>query len=82
MSEAIEAPSATRLLEGVLTKDQLKAQLGWGDRTVQRREAEGLPFIKIGGDRLYPIDKVRAWILSHTREQSPAVSRGRPRKAA
>jgi len=85
MQEAIETTigTAPRLLAGMLTRDQLAAETGWHSRTILRNEAEGLPVIVIRGTKLYPIDRVRAWILSHVRERE-APRRGRPagRKAA
>jgi hypothetical protein len=83
MSEALESNSVIRprLLDGFLTDRQLEAETGWRQRTRLRREAEGLPVIVIGGTKLYPIDKVREWILSRVR-QHQLPRRGRPRKAA
>lgn len=70
-----------RLLDGLLKREELTAETGWGWRTILRREAEGLPVIVIGGTKLYPADKVRAWILDHLREHQ-APRRGRPKKIA
>jgi hypothetical protein len=83
MSEALESNSVIRprLLEGLLTGEQLEEETGWRWRTRRRRELEGLPVIVIGGTKLYPIDKVREWILSRVRKHEPP-RRGRPRKAA
>jgi hypothetical protein len=81
MSEAIEAVGSGKLLSGLLTDEQLEAETGWGYRTRLRREAEGLPVIVIGGTKLYPADKVRAWIMGQLRQHEPP-RRGRPRKAA
>ena len=83
MQEAIETTTGTkpRLLAGLLTRKQLTAETDWHPRTILRNEAEGLPVIVIRGTKLYPIDKVRAWIMSHVREHKE-LQRGRPRKAA
>jgi hypothetical protein len=83
MSETIETANVSRpgLLDGLLTREQLEAETGWQWRTILRREAEGLPVVRLGATRLYPADKVKAWILSHVREHQ-APTRGRPRKAA
>lgn len=71
------------LLEGILLGPQLDKQMGWSERTRCRREQEGLPVIRLGATKLYPIDKVRAWILSRAQGASEAAPRrGRPRKAA
>ena len=69
------------LLDGLLTEEELEAQTGWKWRTRLRREAKGLPLIKIGADKWYPADGVRAWILAHESRPEP-VRRGRPRKIA
>ena len=69
---------SVNLLEGLLTREQLKLETGWGSRTIMRREREGLPVVVIGATRLYPIKLVQDWILSHVRSHNPP-KRGRPR---
>ena len=65
------------VLAGLLTRERLAAELGCHQRTVIRREREGLPFLKIGATRLYDPAKVRAWI--EAQECRPAMpKRGRP----
>jgi hypothetical protein len=82
MSETIgTALVKPKLLDGLLTETDLEAETGWTYRTRLRREAEGLPVVKLGATKFYPADKVRDWILSRVREQTPARGRGRPRKA-
>ena len=83
MSDSHETSTVARsgLLDGLLTREQLEAETGWRWRTILRNEADGLPVIVIRGMKLYPIDKVRAWILSRVRERKPP-QRGRPVKAA
>jgi hypothetical protein len=83
MLQTIEAAAVKqpKLLDGLLTRQQLEAETGWGWRTILRREAEGLPVIVIGGTKLYPVDKVRSWIVGKLRERT-TPQRGRPRKAA
>ena len=83
MSQINEAATVSRppLLDGLLNLEQLKAETGWGWRTILRREAEGLPVVKLGATKLYPADKVRAWIMGHLRQHEPP-RRGRPRTAA
>jgi hypothetical protein len=80
MPETNNVPDSAQLLAGFLTAEQLEAQLGWKWRTRLRREADGLPVIRIGSTKLYPADKVRAWILSHVRERVEPCP-GRPRKS-
>ncbi|HUN44130.1 MAG TPA: hypothetical protein VMU81_27880 [Acetobacteraceae bacterium] len=85
MPETIEMPPTApgRLFEGFLTPHQLETETGWGWRTVLRREAEGLPVVKIGATKLYPIAQVRAWLLAQAeKRQTEPRGRGRPRKAA
>lgn len=79
MSETTET-APPKLLAGCLTEGQMMAELKCGTRTLRRREADGLPVIVLGATRIYPIDKARAWIMSHLREHK-APRRGRPRKA-
>ena len=83
MQEAIETAPVipTKLLDGLLTRQQLESETGWRWRTILRREAEGLPVIVIGGTKLYPADKVRDWIMGRLRQREPRRP-GRPRKAA
>jgi hypothetical protein len=81
LSDASESVTGTRLLAGLLTEEQLEAETKWTYRTRLRREAEGLPVIKIGATKLYPEDETREWILSRMRRHKPP-RRGRPRKAA
>lgn len=83
MRETVETTTVIQpsILAGLLTDEQLEAETGWKPRTRLRLEAEGLPVVKIRGTKLYPIDKVRAWIMGHVRERE-APRRGRPRKAA
>lgn len=80
-SEAAES-AAQNLLDGFLLGPQLDRQMGWSERTRSRRELEGLPVIKLGATKLYPVDKVRAWILSRAQGAFEAPRRGRPRKSA
>ena len=69
------------VIAGLLTRDQLAAQLGRSERTVIRWEHAGLPVIKLGMTRLYDPAKARDWLLTHERRQD-APRRGRPSKAA
>jgi hypothetical protein len=80
MPETIETTARPKLFDGFLTDKELEAETGWGWRTRLRREADGLPVVVMGATKLYPIDKVRAWIMTHLRERA-APRRGRPRKA-
>lgn len=78
MSQNVAAPaSASDILAGLLTRQQLADQLHCGLRTVIRRERQGMPFIAIGMVRLYDPATVRAWLLSHERRHD-APKRGRP----
>jgi len=81
MPHIIEASNVSRpkLLDGLLNREQLEAETGWRWRTILRNEAEGLPVIVIRGTKLYPVEKVREWIMSKVRERE-APRRGRPKK--
>lgn len=84
MSEAheVNAGESSPLLAGFLSEEEMKRQFNdCSNRTLRRYEDAGLPVIVIRGLRLYPIDKARAWLLSHLRKRE-APQRGRPRKAA
>jgi hypothetical protein len=72
-----------QLLAGMLTAEQLEAEMDWGPRTRARREADGMPVIKLGHTKLYPIDRVRTWLMSHAEKRNAAPRRpGRPRTNA
>jgi hypothetical protein len=76
---AEDAERQPRLLAGMLTREQLRAETGWGDRTIQRREAEGLPVVKIGRDRFYPAKSGRDWLLNRVRRnQAPPAGAPAP----
>lgn len=81
ITELHPPPCASQLLAGMLTKDQFLAETGWHWRTLLRREHDGLPVVKLGNTKLYPIDKCRAWILRRVADRSPRRP-GRPRRAA
>ena len=49
-------------------------------RTLDQRVAEGLPYVKLGGRRLFRIESVREWLLSHETDRSPRRP-GRPRRS-
>ena len=72
---------AETLLAGLLNRKRLALELSRSERTIIRYERAGMPFIKLGMQRLYDPARVRAWILSL--ERSPAAPvRGRPAKRA
>ena len=51
--------------EGMLSRKQLAMDLRCSERTIIRRERAGMPFIRVGILRLYEVQKVREWLLSH-----------------
>jgi hypothetical protein len=56
-------------------RPELKRQFGiTSDRTVERWEAKGLPVIRLGRKRLYPVRGVRAWIATHLHQGDPDQS--------
>jgi hypothetical protein len=83
MEESTEAAAlpGPKLLDGFLTREQLETEFGWKWRTTLRREAQGLPVVRIGNLKLYPVDRVRAWLLAQLPQREPR-RRGRPRRAA
>jgi hypothetical protein len=81
MSQTItEAAERPKLFDGFFTENEMLTETGWSYRTLKRREDDGLPVVKLGFTKLYPIEKVRAWFLGQVREQNAARHRGRPRK--
>ena len=71
-------PSVTA---GLVDRKQLAAALACSDRTVIRREREGMPFIAVGRLRLYDPSRVREWLMRHEHTHE-TPKRGRPRKHA
>jgi hypothetical protein len=69
------------VLDGLMTANQICADVDWSPRTLRRRETEGLPFLKIGQKRFYEPAAVRAWLLSQARNQN-APRRGMRRANA
>lgn len=79
MSEA-SAPKV--VLAGLLGGAELDAEMEWSWRTRLRREADGMPFVKVGGKKFYPIQEIRTWLMSQIRHPEPPRGPGRPRKHA
>ena len=50
---------------GLMSRDQLAADLQCGVRTVMRLEVKGMPTIRVGNFRFYDPVKVREWFLTH-----------------
>lgn len=73
------SPEPAGILDGLLTRAQIAADLGCHERTVIRREREGMPYLRVGARRLYEPAKVRAWFLSQECRPEPP-KRGRPPK--
>lgn len=63
----------TTLLDGYITRDQLATDFGVTPRTVLRYENEpnGLPFLEVGGRKLYRPDSVRSWLAGRERQRNP-----------
>ena len=53
----------TPILDGLLTRRQLADMLDVCTKTIERHEARGLPFIRVGQMRLCSVESVRAWLL-------------------
>ena len=68
-------PIAPGILEGLLTRAELAAELRVNERTIFRLQP---PSIKFGHKVLYNPATVREWILSHERPSRPEPRRGRP----
>jgi hypothetical protein len=66
------ASESPRLLEGLLTRAQLLAQLKAegvkvSGRTLRRYEEAGLPVIKVGAHRLYDVARCRGFFAGERR---------------
>ena len=61
------------ILDGLITREQLAAQLDKTTRCIQNYEANGLPVIRRGRMRLYDVHAVRAWLRGELPKR-----RGRP----
>lgn len=83
MSATTTHNDAEAILAGLLTREQLAAELRCSARTVIRYERAGMPFIRLGIMRLYDASKVREWVLNHEhRPQAPRVGRPAGKRAA
>jgi hypothetical protein len=82
MSQTTETLERPRLFDGFFTEDEILAETGWSYRTLKRREDDGLPCVRLGFTKLYPIEKTRAWLMSQVHDQNAPRGRGRPRKTA
>ena len=65
------------IFHGLLTRAQLAAELGCHERTLARREREGMPHLRWGRKRLYDPSSIRAWVLSHESQPGGPKSRRR-----
>jgi hypothetical protein len=73
------SPPARKLLLGLIGERDLATELGYRSRqSIHNLLRQGLPSIKLGGKRLFDIEKVRAWVLSHEVDMSPRKP-GRPK---
>jgi hypothetical protein len=78
--ELSRRPAKPQILDGLIGLDELKNQLEIKSRqTIHSMLARGLPSIKLGKRRLFLIEDVRAWILSHQVNLEPRKP-GRPRQ--
>lgn len=65
--------SARGLLDGYVTRAELAAEWNCHERTIARYEAQpdGLPFLYIGGRKLYRIDDARAFMQRRITTPNP-----------
>jgi len=84
--EQTAADARAVLFEGLVDQPTLMRVLDRTKRTIDRYEADGLPFVKFGSRRLYDLAAVREWIISKysdsrsrepRRPGRPAGQRGR-----
>jgi hypothetical protein len=57
------------ILSGLLTDEQLAAELNCTPRTINayRRRPDGLPYVKVAGHCLSDPEAVRSWLLKQAR---------------
>jgi hypothetical protein len=74
MSEQAATAKPNLLLDGYVHEDEHNRQLGITKRTARkwRQTGEGAPFVKIGHEFYYPIDKFKKWL-----EKRTTTARGR-----
>jgi hypothetical protein len=77
---ALVRPVAS-ITAGFATRPQLAADLHCSERTIIRREHQGMPVIKLGMLRLYNPQAVREWLMTHERRHD-VPKRGRPTSKA
>ena len=72
------------LLTDFVDDDILAAELKRHPRTIFRwsNQADGLPYVKLGHQRLYHLPTVREWLLSRVRKPNPRRSTRRQPEAA
>lgn len=70
-------PTVASITAGLLTRSEAASQFRCSERTIIRREHEGMPVIRLGSLRLYNPEAVRAWLMGYERRREP-VRRGRP----
>ena len=76
-NETVQSASATSLLAGYATEDEVQAESAKSKRTLRewRQKRIGPPFILLGKTPYYPRDGFRAWLKSI--EQAPRTRSGR-----
>ncbi len=67
----------SELLAGLVTHAELCATFDWHWRRVLRYKHAGLPVVKLGKQKFYPIDGVRRWVMEHEIDRRPRAP-GRP----
>jgi hypothetical protein len=67
----------TSILEGYVSVAQVAADFKRSPRTVLRwmDQADGLPYVKVGRERLIHIETARQWMLSRVRQPNPTARR-------
>lgn len=60
-------------LEGFLTKSELATAWNVSERSIDRyvNQPDGLPFVRLGGRRLFPVEMCRNWLLARVEQRNP-----------
>ena len=61
--------SETELLEGFLSEEQLMRALHLSRRSIYRMEAEGIPHVRLHGQKFYPTKAFNRWLQERVRQR-------------
>ncbi len=77
MQTASEQNPVQSVFAGLVSREQLAADIRRSIRTIRNYELAGMPHVHFGNFRLFDPASVRAWLMSHERQHN-TPKRGRP----